>query len=66
MHEAETEEYEAILRRLDAGLERVVETIGALNDHELLETGMFEWAEPRTGLLSHRPPSPRTGSLAAS
>ena len=44
VREAETEEYEAIVRRLDAGYRRVLEIIDALADHGLLDTGVYRWA----------------------
>jgi hypothetical protein len=43
--QAKSESYEEVLARLRTAYERVLSTIDALNDEELLETGAFEWAD---------------------
>ena len=44
VRQAESESYEEVLARLRTAYERVLSTIDALNDEELLEAGAFEWA----------------------
>lgn len=41
---SKTQSYESIRRRLRRGVERVVATIGTLDDRELLHPGAFAWA----------------------
>jgi len=36
--------YKSLRERLERGYERVLEAIAALDDHELLDTGVFAWA----------------------
>lgn len=38
------ESYRSICSRLDSGFERVMTTIDSLDDHELLDVGVFDWA----------------------
>lgn len=44
VREAGSESYEEVLARLRTGYERVLSTIDALTDEELLRVGAFEWA----------------------
>lgn len=41
---ARTEDWNAILQRLEAGFEAVRRTIASLTDEELLDTGVYAWA----------------------
>lgn len=42
--DARLDEYDAVLRRLEDGFERVLDTVESLSDVELLEPGAFDWA----------------------
>ena len=44
VREARDQSYRTIRGRLERGEERVLATIGALDDRELLEVGVFNWA----------------------
>jgi len=41
---ARREAYESVRMRLERGFSRVIETIGELDDRELLRVGAYEWA----------------------
>jgi hypothetical protein len=42
--ESQRESYRSIRARLERGYQRVMPTIKSLDDHELLEVGVFPWA----------------------
>lgn len=42
---AAKESYQKVRRRLEAGFERILSLIDQLNDAELLEVGVYEWAD---------------------
>jgi hypothetical protein len=44
VEESREEQYRTILDRLERGFKRVLATINALDDNELLEAGIFKWA----------------------
>lgn len=44
VRQAACESHEEVLSRLRTGYERVISTIDALSDEELLQVGAFEWA----------------------
>ncbi len=44
VEKAREESYRSIRNRLERGFQRVIETIDVLDDTELLEAGVFEWA----------------------
>lgn len=41
---AESETYDSVVERLELGFDRVMDTIDSLDDRELLEPGVFDWA----------------------
>lgn len=44
VRKARKQSYKKVRERLEGGFRRLLETIGALDDRELLEPGVFEWA----------------------